>query len=706
MIGNSTNSDISNFEIRKNTYDPMQLMSNERWEMILKCKNDFLKNEIIDPFYYPYIDPEVAASWTRSRSAGVNPFEPMLGEQLRTEELAKIRDENRLLIDLTQPFFKAFSYLTISSGYHMHLDDKNGVPLLQQGKKFPIDHQKIIPIVCKENSIGTNSHILCLRLKRPVQILGPEHYCIAFQNIVSSAAPILDENQEVLATLSLWTSITPPYDVNLQLLPSFMLGLITTIATAVENKIKLQNSYEHLEAVNNHLKATNFRLEKTHDTLQATLALIEEGIITIDGAGNILNFNKEGAQILKLDMDALVRKNIKGFLGKQSRLMKLVEKGDNAVIEENIVVGNEDHPYLISITPIVNQSTKQVYSVILKLNHSEKTNALVANKYGDTANYSFEDLIGKSKEFTRALALGKRFTSSAENIFLCGESGTGKELFAQAIHNNHRPNGPFIAVNCAAMPSSLIESELFGYEGGSFTGAERSGKAGKIEMANGGTLFLDEIGDMHLDLQAVLLRVLQDKQVTRIGGRRSKKIDFRLIAASNKDLNKMVREGLFREDLYFRLSVLSIKLPSLRQRENDIELLIQYFMKNYCLKANCKIPKISPEALKIIKEYNWPGNVRQLENAMIYALNAKQGCIIESRDLPDYVVLDSSTEPLSEATDTRESVREVRTIKDSEKTLLKVALVNAKYDVIRAAHLLGISKSTLYRKIKEYGIEL
>ncbi len=226
--------------------------------------------------------------------------------------------------------------------------------------------------------------------------------------------------------------------------------------------------------------------------------------------------------------------------------------------------------------------------------------------------------MGESHVFKRTVTLAERFAKSPENILLIGESGTGKELFAQAIHNVYCPQGPFMAVNCAAMPRELIESELFGYEGGSFTGAERAGRPGKIELAHGGTLFLDEIGDMPLELQAVLLRTLEDKQVMRVGGSRYKKVDFRLIAATNKSLLTMVRENQFREDLYFRISVLAIDIPPLRERNDDISLLSNFFVENYCRKMGWNIPEITPLAQSRINSYGWPGNVRQLQNAMIY----------------------------------------------------------------------------------------
>ena len=255
------------------------------------------------------------------------------------------------------------------------------------------------------------------------------------------------------------------------------------------------------------------------------------------------------------------------------------------------------------------------------------------------------------------------------------------------------------------MPRELIESELFGYEGGSFTGAERSGRPGKIELAHGGTLFLDEIGDMPLELQAVLLRTLEDKQVMRVGGRRYKNVDFRLIAATNKNIYKMVKESQFREDLYFRLSVLTINIPPLRERSgSDIELLSKFFVESYCQKQGWEISQISPAAQIKINEYDWPGNVRQLQNAMIYAVNTAQGAVIKPENLPNNISLDTSPIKDKEVEYSDANVIETLRMDNIEKAAIKAALIHANNCAPAAAEILGVSRSTLYRKLKEYNI--
>ncbi|MEL7568857.1 MAG: sigma 54-interacting transcriptional regulator, partial [Dehalobacterium sp.] len=449
----------------------------ERWEKILECKDNFLRNKEYDPRNCPYMNQEVAASWIRSRELEIDPYVKVATPHLSLAEQEKILKDNRLLIDITRPLVNTFKDMAIlTSGYILYLCDNNGAFLLQEGAMMRVPTEGVI---WNENTIGTNAHSLSMRLKRPVQLLGPEHYSLALHNVIASAAPILDESGKVIATLILsQPMIDKPWIDSFQNLRSHTLGLITSIAAAVEVQIKLNKSNEKLKESSDYLRVVNDHLTTAHLTLETTLALIDEGIITIDRDGTILNINQEGTRILKLKPEDIRVKNISEFLCPQSRLISSVERGKNADIEENICIGNDEQPYTINIRPVLNQRTNHVDGAVLRLNHAEKLNALIAKRSGTIARYNFEDIVGEHQEFKKMIGLAERFARSPENILLIGESGTGKELFAQAIHNIYRPQGPFMAVNCAAMPRELIESELFGYEGGSFTGAERSGRPG------------------------------------------------------------------------------------------------------------------------------------------------------------------------------------------------------------------------------------
>jgi transcriptional regulator with PAS, ATPase and Fis domain len=472
--------------------------------------------------------------------------------------------------------------------------------------------------------------------------------------------------------------------------------------------LKVQNSYDSLSEVNK-------KLRKATETLKVTLEFIDEGVITIDPDGTILRGNHEASRILNITYEEMIGTNIKAFLSPKSTLMNLVSNAKAVdYMEDYIVAEQREKLYIVSIKPVTRQWSNELDFAILSFNHSDKINALVNSRSGAIAKYSFDDIIGQSEIMGKAKSLANRFAKSRENVLLLGESGTGKELFAQAIHNHCRAGGPFIAVNCAAMPRNLVESELFGYESGAFTGAEKNGRPGKIELANGGTLFLDEIGDMPYELQAVILRVLQDKMVMRLGGKHYRQVNFRLITATNQNLRSLIREKKFREDLYFRLSVLNIDIPPLRNRGYDIAILAQHFIKHYAERIGLPVPTISSEAKEKILEYNWPGNVRQLENAVAYAVNLAEDGIINLHHLP--VELLEKNEPavmfgnpsaeetkLQAPPDTQ--VDEVFSLKDSEKIVIQKALARAGNSVAIASKLMGISKTTLYRKMKEHHID-
>lgn len=675
-------------------------ITTERKEKIIEFKEKFLKGiDDADPRDCEYISKVVADSWLRSREKGVNPYHQLSKHHIPPEEYEIIIKKSKPLMEVTKPLMERFKEMAVlPHGYIFYLCDPNGTFLLQVGEMTRVSTEGII---WNENTIGTCAHSVCVNEKKPVQLFGPEHFCVNLHDIIGSAAPIMDEKGEVIGTIILGQPFV--YKLEGELLDNLLshtLGLITSLAKAIETQLKLNKSNELLVASNSDLTRAIYDLNRTMDILETTLEVIDEGIITIDHTGRILNMNREATRIFKIRSEEREDKNIGDYLCANTQIMDLLKTGKNTEIEESICAGNEEHPYMISIRPVKNYQTLQCETAVLKLNHVEKINAMATTRTGAVASYNFESIIGEDAEFKRVIELTKRFSNSKENILLIGESGTGKELFAQSIHNNYCPQGPFMAVNCAAMPRELIESELFGYEGGSFTGAERTGRPGKIELAHGGTLFLDEIGDMPLELQAVLLRALEDKQVMRVGGRRYKKVDFRLVAATNKDLFKMVREKQYREDLYFRLSVLTVNIPPLRSRTNDVDVLSQYFIKSYCQKQGWKTPKFTKPALNKIQEYQWPGNVRQLQNALIFAVNSAQDNIIDLDNLPQYILRDSGT--LHEESDFNS---ESLSLENLEKKAIEKALLYAKNSVPDAAKILGISRSTLYRKLKTYGYD-
>jgi len=310
-------------------------------------------------------------------------------------------------------------------------------------------------------------------------------------------------------------------------------------------------------------------------------------------------------------------------------------------------------------------------------------------------------IIGKSENIINVAQMVQKVAPTKTTALLLGGSGTGKELFARAIHNlSQRQQYPFVPINCAAIPKDLLESELFGHEKGSFTGAD-SKKLGKFELADKGTIFLDEIGDMDLTLQSKLLRTIEEGEIERVGGVKTIKVDVRIVAASNKNLEKAVEDRTFREDLYYRLNVFPIKIPPLRERKEDIPLLVEYFIKKYCLEIKTSLKTISKEALDILMSYNWKGNVRELENTIERAIILCDGEMIA----PEHIVL--TQRPDSTGLSTEGSLEEVakKALRIAETQRILNALRETKGNKSRAAEILRVSYKTLLTKIKEYGIE-
>ena len=307
--------------------------------------------------------------------------------------------------------------------------------------------------------------------------------------------------------------------------------------------------------------------------------------------------------------------------------------------------------------------------------------------------------VGQSPLMQEAIRIGQKVAKSNSTVFLRGESGTGKELMAKMIHAlSDRHDKLMISINCAAIPENLVESELFGYEEGAFTGAKKHGSIGKFELADGSTIFLDEIGDMPLHVQTKLLRVLQESKVERIGGTKPIPIDIRVICATNKNIEQMVEEGTFREDLYYRLNIITIELPPLRKRKEDLPALIEYYIAYYNQKLGKNLTGLYPEALQTLVSYNWPGNVRELKNIIEYLANITEGERIQLSDLPDHIVLRSSKGYEDWSLDEIVGEYEKRVLGSMIK---KGATLEEKNQL---AETLKISRATLYRKLKKYDL--
>ncbi len=342
--------------------------------------------------------------------------------------------------------------------------------------------------------------------------------------------------------------------------------------------------------------------------------------------------------------------------------------------------------------PIIHEELKQVVKNALRQKQLISENLFLRREIHK--RYDFGNIIGESEEIKKTLAEVKKIANAKSNVLILGETGTGKELIARAIHyNSNRSSMPFIPINCSAIPENLLESELFGHVKGAFTGAVIS-KKGLFEEANGGTVFLDEIADLSLRLQAKLLRVLEDQEIRPVGGNQSHKINIRFIAATNRDIVQEVLQGRFREDLYYRINVILIKLPPLRNRSNDIELLTRYFIQKYSTEIGRPVREISDGAMQRLLSYHWPGNVRELQNIIERAVLISEGGVITEKDLPE--TLKDKGMLLNTAIENRLSIREY-----TKSFILRYENI---YSEQQIADMLGITRKSLWEKRKKWGL--
>lgn len=454
------------------------------------------------------------------------------------------------------------------------------------------------------------------------------------------------------------------------------------------------------------------RLELNNSQLNAIFSSINDGILITDVDGNIVNCSDSIFKLVKMSKKTLIGQNVKDVFEKFD--MEYTNEKQKTTKLSEIKLKSRKEMLLCSISQImINNAVNGKIILLMEPKHIETA---IYRRIYEQRIFKFDDMIGKSQAFCEVVNLGKKIAGFDSNVLILGESGTGKELFARAIHYNIGENrSRFIAVNCAAIPEALLESELFGYEEGAFTGAKQSGKPGKFELANGGTIFLDEIGDMPLHLQAKLLRVLQEQVVERIGGIRAIPIKVRVISATNKNLKKMIEDKEFREDLYYRLNVFEINIPSLKERKDDIPLLVNHFIAKYCDKLHITEKKIEDEAMTALINYEWKGNIRELENTIEYLCCISSNEIISFDEVKGKIQVNGNeniknSKKVIEINKLNEHVsenEEVMTIKDLEKREIGKALAqygHTKEGKSDAAKALGISRATLYRKLKEYNI--
>lgn len=445
------------------------------------------------------------------------------------------------------------------------------------------------------------------------------------------------------------------------------------------------------------------------------LNCIPSGIIFCDSENKIQFINRTYADYLGVSQKEVIDKSIFDYIP-GSRVRYVLESGKPELgLKCSVGEGKEKKILIVNRIPVFGEKgavfgviCQSLFGDIGELKDLSERLELLEKKVSSyrekissalSAKYCIEDIKGISPAILKARKLTKKYAKTNSSVLLEGPTGSGKELFAHSLHSEgKRSSGPFVSINCAAIPHELLESELFGYVPGAFTGAKKGGKLGKIELANKGTLFLDEIGDMSQQAQVKLLRILEDKLVFRLGANHPNKVSFRLIAATNRNLKSMIREGKFREDLYYRLNTMIIHIPPLNERKEDIPILVRHIMNGLDRnEVSC-----SSEAMDLLMRYNWPGNVRELKNAIECALSliSKGVNTIEIKDLPTAVSSSSPTVPFESSA----CRSQVSTLADIERNLIIESLEQNKWNMAKTAKLLGISRANLYEKAKKFNL--
>lgn len=618
----------------------------------------------------PCVRPEIAASWARCRERGLD-MAVSYPPTVDNETLRQRQKEEAYLLGAAKPvmhdILEQISEVSLFGvGY---VCDRNNLllalecpePLRQMAELAGLREG----VIWEEQYVGTNSINLAMDADAVRCSYGSEHYLDFFSIVSCVTAPIHNNDGEIVGSITI-TYYREFYN-------AILMGLIQTAAKLIEKQIwsfrynavmdyALNNSDEGVLILNSRMEIlqVNKALLRMIDNPQADPAALDIQMLFKEIAFDEILFSEQ--------MHTEIRET---FLTHQKLTVRV-----NVDIYRIDAYGTQDG-YVITcrdIGKLISDSRQFT---------------------GSSARFTFESIVTQDAHMRELIRQCRSIAKRDCPILLLGESGTGKEVFAQSIHNGSgRASKPFVAVNCAALPISLVESELFGYEKGAFTDGLATGKAGKFEIANGGTIFLDEIGELPLDVQAKLLRVLDNHTITRIGGSTEKKLDIRVIAATNRDLYQCVRQKSFREDLYYRINMFTLELPPLSQRQEDIPLLADYFLSRLSAENRDVTKSFSPEYLQALREHVWRGNVRELQNIVTRAYYLCPNATITVSQLPPGFVEPAVSSPISHG----------GTVEDMERDLMERALRACDGNISKAAESIHVSRSTFYRKMKSYGI--
>ena len=614
----------------------------------------------------------IKESWERCRAFGVD-REHRKGKRVSEPEMDEIFKKNEGLMSVAIPLMKRMYQVVKGSGFSVMLTDGNGYVLETIGDEEIMKKAEELNFlkgaIWTEEAVGTNAIGTAIHIDQPLQTIGTQHYCKTQHSWTCSAAPIHDEKGNVIGCIDMSGESGKAH--------IHTLGMVITAAYSIESQMEIIRS---------------------NTLINATFSSINDGMIILDENMKISRLNEQACEILGYSSQELTKKDM-NLITKDRELKSEISAIDEYYQNLDYAIYTRDGKMIkciIKAVPV--KSSGKSMGTVITFKPSSQINKIVNKVAGYKAVYRFRDIVTNDRKMKETISYARKIADTDCSVMITGESGTGKELFAQAIHNHsYRAEEPFLAINCALIPGELIESELFGYEKGAFTGADKSGRPGKFEIADGGTVFLDEIGEMPLEMQSKLLRFLDNKKINRIGASYEKTVDVRIIAATNRDLLEEISKNNFRLDLYYRLSVMNIEIIKLDDRKEDIELLARHFTEKLN-EAHDKKKTLSSWYIDSLKSRSWKGNVRELQNVVFrdYYLCESDELTVSSGEM-----IMNDLEPEKQ----KNVPSEIIDIGQAEAANIMTVLSSCGWDVQRAAEIFGMSRATLYRKMKKYEIK-
>ncbi|MFB0921289.1 MAG: sigma 54-interacting transcriptional regulator [Oscillospiraceae bacterium] len=632
----------------------------------------------LDGFDFP--NAAISNSWKRSDNRSID-YNKAMPKELNQTELDRTKKNYKRLMICSDWVINHFIANNTVSDVRVLLFSKEGVLLRIYG--IPEENDWLSQAGIKsgtkwsEEIIGANPFTIGIQGRKASDMHGSSNYSRFLIDGSYYFAPVCLTENEIYGSII----IAVPQEKRDQ----YLLSVAITIARSIELDVFLFQSIDMFTSSDEESGSIFLRQNKGRN----------EVVIINDQVFKILGIKKPDTYHLTLEEIILPLPENREFWS----ILESKKLVSDKVIPISVSSGRV---YVNMSTATYKQNKFHPDGITISFSSNGRANKMSSKFTDNNAKYTFNDIIGENDLMLETIKRSKIASQSDSNILIQGESGVGKDVFAQAIHNSSkRSHKPFVAINCAAFSKELIASELFGYESGAFTGAKREGSIGKFELANHGTLFLDEIGDMPMEVQSVLLRVLEEKTFRKVGGNDLIEVDVRIIAASNKNLKELIEKKLFREDLFYRLSIIRINIPPLKSRGADVYLFAEYFLKKLCTRMGKPDIRLSKNALEFLGKYSWPGNLRELQNLLEGIISTHEETLITEKEIHNYLG-DYFLETLQEESPAATIPYDIYGLDEKEK--FEMALRKCRNNRTKAAEYLGLSRSTFYRRMQEFGM--